>query len=403
MQTTELQVIDTSIEVLRNGADTLRKNIMRSEKAELVAKDIINAISNNGGVMTDELDERCLNFLNKCNQALKEMNEERKPVTQVMDTIKSMFTGAENKIDKSKSGSPAYIIQSYRNAYAQKVAEENKRREEEARRKQEKANEAISIKETATKRMNEYFSQVLLRKKGELQTTFNAITLETFDGVKSTLMGSEFIYPYTHFQKFAHGMAAGKYHTAQEIDSIAKFETEGMFNQFAETYKSEMTGLRDQLLELLPTKKNELINLAEADEEQRKHMEEEKRKREEEEARRIKEEEEARISKQNEQLQMNTQAARTETLFEAEAEVAGNTKTNARASYEIDVLHPIGYGQIFQFWFETEGKNLSIDKIGNTKMSQMKAFAEKTAHSKGSMIDSTYLKYREVFTATLKK
>ncbi|MBK7883038.1 MAG: hypothetical protein IPJ81_03900 [Chitinophagaceae bacterium] len=59
--------------------------------------------------------------------------------------------------------------------------------------------------------------------------------------------------------------------------------------------------------------------------------------------------------------------------------------------------------EIFAMWFEKEGKNLPIDKIGNTKLDQMKAWAEKHAFKTGTKIESKFIKYEESFKAVNRK
>jgi hypothetical protein len=90
-------------------------------------------------------------------------------------------------------------------------------------------------------------------------------------------------------------------------------------------------------------------------------------------------------------------------MFEQEAAVADVSAPEARQGYEIIVLHQAGYVQIFQMWFENEGKNLPLDKMGGTKLEQMKAWAEKHAHKTGTKIEGKFLKYEESFKAVNRK
>jgi phage repressor protein C with HTH and peptisase S24 domain len=112
-----------------------------------------------------------------------------------------------------------------------------------------------------------------------------------------------------------------------------------------------------------------------------------------------KREEEAQLA-----INLNQQSKQTEVLFDMEASITGSTQApEARQGYEIIVSHTIGYGQIFQFYFEKEGKNQPIDKLGNMKLDQMKAYCEKLAHKTGEMIESKYLKYEPSFKAINRK
>jgi len=55
------------------------------------------------------------------------------------------------------------------------------------------------------------------------------------------------------------------------------------------------------------------------------------------------------------------------------------------------------------FWWEKEGVKLPLDKIENTKISQMVAFCEKYAHKQSEKIESEYVKYEEDYTAINRK
>ena len=94
----------------------------------------------------------------------------------------------------------------------------------------------------------------------------------------------------------------------------------------------------------------------------------------------------------------------TMSLFEKEAALAEvNNAADIKQGYDIEVTHPVGYTQIFQLWFQTEGTNLSIEKIGNTKLDQMKAWAEKHALKTSTKIESQFIKYHSIVKALNKK
>ena len=65
----------------------------------------------------------------------------------------------------------------------------------------------------------------------------------------------------------------------------------------------------------------------------------------------------------------------------------------------IEVSNPAGYGQIFMFWFEREGKNLPNEKIEKKSIAQMKKFCEDIANKDGEIITSNFITYKEVVTA----
>ena len=85
-----------------------------------------------------------------------------------------------------------------------------------------------------------------------------------------------------------------------------------------------------------------------------------------------------------------------QTLFEQDYQVQ---TANVKKELKIEVLNPAGYGQIFMFWFEREGKNLPNEKIEKKTIAQMKKFCEDAANKNAEVIDSNTLKYVEIVSA----
>ena len=74
-------------------------------------------------------------------------------------------------------------------------------------------------------------------------------------------------------------------------------------------------------------------------------------------------------------------------------------EANVKKTLSIEVSNPAGYGQIFMFWFEREGKNLPNEKIEKKSIAQMKKFCEDIANKDGEIITSNFITYKEVVTA----
>ena len=137
--------------------------------------------------------------------------------------------------------------------------------------------------------------------------------------------------------------------------------------------------------------------------EQKAEVDRLQKEREQEEANRLQKEIEDAKRKANEEAELKKQGELTMNMFEQEAELADIQEANARQGYEIAVSHPVGFTQLFAFWFEREGKNLGIDQLEKKSLGQIKSFCEKHAHKTGEMIESKFLKYKETFKAVNKK
>jgi hypothetical protein len=448
----QVAVIENSIEILRTAPEILQTNQIRKDKALNVGSSILTAITEEG--MTPELDMRAMNYLVNINKAKKEMNESRSSVTQIMDSLKSMYTEVENVLDVKKAGTVPFKIQEHRNAFAKQQAEEQERKRKEAERAAAKAKEAIDIKTDFTNSLNRLFNDYLLNKKQKFQQKFNALTLDTFADDAAALRQYQPNFTVDQFNGLYVSPSSRVYHSAIEQNTFLNEVRESLFDQFASTYVTEMTALKNDVVEKLASKRTELLEqkrladeAAEAKERARiaeekrqeeiKHANAAKKKQLEEEARIAREQEAIRMeelrkqqaaadaerkqreAEENERLmkeaadakikaeqeaEIKRQGEQTMVLFEQEAAMATETAApEVRQGYEIEILHPVACTQIFALWFENEGKNLPVDKILNTKVEQMKAWAEKHAHKNNVKIESKFLKYNESFKAVNRK
>lgn len=436
----QVAIINNSIEVFRSAPQVLKANQDRTKKALVVGNDIL-AQWNTCWKIEDEderlaalekVDSRSLKFILNCSTALTEEKQIRSAITQMMDNFKSMFTEAENVIDKAKAGTVPNSVQAQRNAYATELKTITDRKKKEAEDKANKAKEVITIKTEAEKRLFTKYNTLLHEKKTKLLDAFNKATLETFDDVKARLIGYNPVLIKTNIMDMQLGIFA-QYHNLSEVEAFILQVKEEKLNEFAANYAAEMTLQRDDLIANLDSKLSELEEakrLADQAEANRIKLEQEKneKKRKElekqQEALRLQQQEQAAEQKRREEeeeqrLQTTTAAAQQEAeqnieikaqgeatmvMFEKEADIASaQPEIKTKDSFEITVLHPVGYTQLFSLWFEQEGKNLPVDKIGNTKLDQMKSWCEKAANKDGTKIESKFLKYEVITKAVSRK
>lgn len=426
----QVAVIANSVEILKTGGDILIANQNRKDKALEVGRNILSVIQEKG--MDTSTDERCNNYLANVTKATKEMKDSRASVTQIMDQLKKMYTEVENELDVKKDGTIPAQIQVHRNQYAKQLAEEAEQRRLEAERKAAKDKEAIDLKYQIESQLSNYFNDFMLEKKQRLQNGFNSLSLEIFKEKSEALRGYDPMYSKQHFDSFVpHCMPT--YHTDNELFEISYAVKEGKYETFSANYKAELSLLKNELIDKLSSKLAELQEqkrlaeeavaaekkLAEAKSKAEKERAQaaataaaeaaekaaaEQRKREEEEADRLKKEAEDAKAKAEQDAAISKQGEETMVLFEKEAAIANaEPAPEARQGYEIIVQHPVGYTQIFALWFEKIGKDMPVDKIGGTKLEQMKAWAEKEAHKTGTKIESKFLKYEETFKAVNRK
>ena len=465
-QNNELSIITNSIEIFKTAPEILKANKDRSAKAVIVGNSILQQWSDAWAIEDESerilalsaADERSNTYLVNCGTALKQEKESRAAITQMMDEFKKMFTNAENEIDKTKSGSVADKVQGNRDSYAKEAAKLAEKKRVEAERAAAKAKEEIDLRSIVEKWISDKLIGLLGAKKLSLTNAFNAITLDNYDIKAAGLKAMSCGISINQLQDQIGSMESvprSMYHDMAEIEAICN-ATHSNYNWtgFAEQWSREIEVIKADLVDKLPSKLAELMEqkrleeeqaaelerqrvaeeqrkkaLEEANAKERKALEEKQRIEREEEKKRmeqmrieqeaaaadqrkreaeeqdrlLREQEEARL-KAEQDAEMKAQGDKTMAMFEQEAAIAdGPNAPEARQGYEIEILHPAAYVQIFQLWFDKEGKNLPVDKIGATKLDQMKAWAEKHAHKNGEMIESKFMKYEPSYKAVNRK
>lgn len=436
----QVAVIQNSAELFQSAPGILIANQNKAIKALAVGNDILTQIKTSG--MNTDLDERANNYLANCTKALTQMKDSRAPITQIMTALAKMYTAVENQLDKDKQGTVAQQIQLERNKWVQEqhaLAEKKKKEEQD---KANKATEAIQIKHDMLLNFMGQFNQHLLAKKQTYLNSFNAITLENYETKKTAMAG---IVPNYQFKCEGPYCKVNKYHSNAELAEFAQAVIAEAVPQVTATYNAEVTLAIQDLIDKLPSKLTELqqekkladekeaarlekIRLdalaADADKKekarlkklqddldaqqkenelQQQKLQQDKQQREQEEGQKLVQE--AAEDMQQVEVDASVKKAGEETLvmFNQEAEVATVSAPAARQGYEIKVLHSAAWVQIFQLWYEQEGKNLALDKMEAVKLGSMKGALEKLAHKGGARIDSKLLEYVPTFKAVTKK
>lgn len=441
--TKQVSVIEKSIEVFKTGPAILKNNQERSAKALIVGQSILEQWEAAWKIEDPQerlkalaaADERSNKYLFNSTTAKSEMYQVRAVITQMMTEYARMFTAAENEIDKTKPGTVPAKVQSNRDAYAKALADEEKRKQKEAEEIAAKAKARIDRKTKIAGLIAARLNDYLARKKNLWTGTFNEITLEDISEKSTNLANLECSFPLTRLNaiisyQIDNSPYSFSFEEFKKIDEEAFSEFD--FTSYYDQYTRDLTELKQSLIDRLPSKKTELQAIAKAAEEERirqeeiakadgerkKKLEEEAkaaelqrreqteviRKREAEEAERLRKEAEEKQKQSQLELDLKSQAEQTMVLFEKEAAVSELTpKPETRTGYDIDVLHPVGYTQIFQFYFEKEGKTLAIPDLGRMTLDRMKAFCERYALKNGEKIDSKFLQYKDTHKAVNRK
>lgn len=389
---------------MQGAGEVLTRNESLALKAVKGAEGLLDTIEAEG--MSDELDAALNDWQVKAKQCVKIMNERRSPITQIMTRMAKFFTEQEGKLDPAKSESVYAKIQLKRNAWAKQKADEAKKKEAEILKKQNIAKERVSFKAEAESHIRKIYGEKLLAFKQFAVKKYNALTIDTVKETKSALAGVKTNYPVENFNQIEPTAAMAFYLTAEDQKQIIVEVRDSLYDELSANFKENMEAEKERLLDLIPSRVNELKEIDKADEEEKKRLEKAA------EGRRIADEarqrsEAAGLAKQAEaKIQANVQMETASTLFDATAQLAeikDESAARVLEGYNIQVTDNAGWGAIFMFYFEKCAADLTVDDFGKKTGNQMKAFCEKHAKKTGEKVVNRYLVYDEVYKAVATK
>lgn len=407
--------------------------------------------------MNDNTDAEISVFISKAKKTITAMNERRSKFTQMMTLVSKEFTTLESGLE-----APIKELQSLRDDYATLKMKQRQEAERQAQLKLEKEKELIRAEQEFRVSYGRKLSEYILKFKLERKDWFNKLTLENIDKafieigqIGNPTRDSQFLFetdeiPLVHTtkQEFVEKM------TEVSMGLISAAETQ---------FLREVEDLKRELLDLIPSKKEELEEKARLrkEAEEKARLEEERRRiaeaeaeaarkraleakeleekaRLEEEARQAElkaeierqaaeqaenerkrieaeraEAERARIEEEKERLEEEARQAELKAQAEASVIAIGKTASalvdtqadlfneapKVKEGYLIQCLNSAAYLQLTQFWYENEGKDLPNSKIESMTLGRIKIFCEKYAAKNETFIESSLIKYEPVYKA----
>lgn len=399
-ETMELMKVDSFKEIIEKAPDTLALNQNSSEKAAEAGEALLIKIASEG--MSEAMDQECNNYLVKLKKTLDLMQERRKPVTQIFDEVKKLFTGLEAKVDPK--GEIYSKVQKVRNDFAEKKAREQREKEEAARKKLLSDKEKIDVQTSLHSKLKQFFLDYQEKVQQELIDMFEAITLKDFAQVSESIADFPTIYPIEHFESFSDPVRV-LYISRDEVSEIQKAVKLGKFEEFSTEFKETIHGLKEVFVDKLPSKRKELQAIAKANEAEKERLEKEAAKRKQDQLDALAKSTQDKKEQAADEAEVSGQVMKANTLFDHETSLASTSESSAqiRESFEIIVTNPVGYLQIVAFYFEKEGKSETIEKLEKKTLSSMKKFCEAYANKHDEKLQNPYLQYKEVFKAVAKK
>ena len=325
------------------------------------------------GEMDDEKDEKIKKYIARVQLTEKNINERRKPVTQMFDKIKKAFTEMENAISPKNSESVIYNLQKIRDKYAADKLKKEEEERERLRREQLFTVSKENLRNEAIEKFHAATNKALDENIECLNNLFSGVTLENIEKVKETIssyLESFQIKNYLDNPTRPQNIDDDLY---KKICNDAYLEVK---DSIEEQYKSEIGSLKDDLLLKLPSKKIELEKIEEqkkTDFEAAKKAAEELAKKDADEAARKAADRKVEEDKKKQAEALAKQSSQAVSLFDP------TPVTNAKVSKKIQVLDKQGFLNIIQYWWTGVGVNMSIEELSK-KLDFMVTYAEREAN-----------------------
>lgn len=374
----------------------LQRNEVSVSGCNKAGKALLDTIEGSQGINSDELDTAVAEYINKVKVTVTNMNERRKPITQMLTAVGKMFTTMENQIDLKTVGSIPYKLQEARNKYVAKKLAEQKKREEEARRVQMAENEKASYKADITLLLDNVYNSYAEKHINALNGMFSRITLAAYNNVARQIKEVSTSFAWTDFAGNVSDKIVTYYMDANTRKAIKNEVATLKKKEFTERYAFELEDLKQSIIDRLPSRRKELeeqeelsrtnVEAAAKAEADRKQREADERIKQEQE--RKKREEEARTKAAADKAAAEVQAA-----FDFSAASVPDTPANAKVTKKIKVTNPKGYMLLYQMWFTKEGVNMTNDDLDKIHK-KMITYCEKLANKdSGETIQSPFIQY----------
>lgn len=380
--------------IVRNAPLSYQENQISHDRCIQRGQEIIDAI--NCGQMTDELDQKAAEYIERAKKTVKKMNEKRSPITKLFDEIRTLYTSLENEVDPSKTSSIPAQLQSIRNKYAVKKREEAEARRREEERRIQKETAFSTYRNKVEMDYKQSFTRMLNDKFNELSAISASVTLENYSQQEAKLKD----FPTRLSEEWSTFLPSGILQpsllSTDECLEIRRSVMTELLPQFHEQYMFDIEENRDALLLMLPSKKKELEAISQANAEEAARRAEELKKREEEEARKREEERLKREEEEARQMQVKQQQQEMQGLFSQAQVAAPSYRPKMNIKKRIVINSPLGFLEILNLWWTTEGYQQSMEELGKKFKSQI-THCEKLANDKNDphFIQSEYISYED--------
>lgn len=387
--------------IMQTAPGTLQKNQTSVSACNNAGRALLDTIEASNGISSDELDTTVAEYLAKAKITVENMNKRRKPLTQLLAYVSKSFTTLEGEIDIKSSGTIPFKLQQARNKYAAKKLEEQKKREEEARRVQMAEQEKAQYKADITLLLENTYSNYVTRHINALNGMYSHATLATYNDVCRQIRDANTAFNWTDFANNVKDSFQTFYMDAATRNGIKNELASIKKKEFAERYSFEIEGVKQELVDRLPSLRKQLEEqeeLRRTNAEEAARQEEIRKQQQQEQARRQEEERKRREAEAKAKADAEKAAAEVQAAFDFSAASMPSTPTKAKVKKKIQITNPQGFLQVYQMWFTREGINMSMEDLEKVHK-KMITYCEKVMNKDDEQIQSVFVKYVDDVTA----
>lgn len=375
--------MDNFKEIVSKAPDVLRMNQTTLANATHAGEKLFALIENDG--MSDLYDGELAKYIAKLKEAVKNMNDRRKPFTQLVDHFKKLFTQAEADLKPLHDKA-----QQLRDNFATQKMNAQRELERQAQLKLNREREAIELRTKVEVFFSEQAQKRIADTKRKMYDLLENSTLDTIEPNRKAIADTHISYPRGEFDNL-HYEFTPLYLSKEDVDRIiSEVKSSGLFETLNSDHQNQLNAYKREIIDKIPSKKQELINGTAAEEAEKRKIEESERiAREAEEAKRKAE------SKAN----LRATAEITNAMVSTQAELSFEEKPRVKEGYEIILKSNAAYLILAQFWFDKEGKTWASDKIEKMTFARVKKFCEDYAVKNDEKVNSPFIEYQEIYKA----
>lgn len=342
--------------------------------------------------MSDTLDQEIARFIEKAKATVRKMNNKRTPVTQLFDQIRKVYTSMENDVDPAKTDSIPNQLQACRNAYAKEKHEEEERRRREEAMRQAKENAKTLYRADVEEDYLRQFNALVNKSINELTGMDKSLTLDNYKSIHGALEAYDCELPETWCQTVASGAYRPSELSPDECLAIQANVMAGMADRFRQQFPFEVQGVRDDILDRLPSKKKELERIAKASAEEAAKIKTDMEAKEREEAARKEAARREREKQEGAAAQLAAQKKEIDGLFGMPVAAPASYQPKTQVKKKIVVETADDVMKVVAFWWSQVGCTLTMEELSKEFKKQI-TYANTAANSKDAPMFISDVRY----------